>query len=555
MKKLIHSFAVFALVLTTALGYSQAPDAFNYQAVLRDANGLIIADESVEMRYSIRTGSENGTIQYQESTTLQTNEFGLVNHAIGTGVVISGSIDEVTWGSGAKYLQVELDNGGGFVDLGAQKMQSVPYALFAANPGPQGPQGPEGPAGPQGPAGPTGATGPQGPAGNDGATGPQGPQGPAGPTGATGPQGPAGDEGATGPQGPQGPAGSTGATGSQGPIGPQGPEGPSGVLADGDAAGNTPYWDGSEWVLNSSNIFNNGGSAGIGTSTPTSKLSVAGTADISGKLGIGVQGPLPASYFVEAISDAGKTFRLFNFAGGLVAGFGNEGSQDGCLVRYGGIAGDGFWDVGQTAENDFRIARGPGGLNSPLIVKENGNVGIGTLDPINKLHVVGGANISGGYTHICTSTDNSQGNVGFGPDLWSNVKVNITSNQDWALSVDGVAGKTGGGSWSGISDKRLKKDISPYADGLSSILKIKPVTYHYNELSGFDTETEYVGVIAQELQEIAPYMVGSTEFKDSGTEYLNVDNSAMTYMLINAVKEQQAQIEALKTEIEALKNK
>lgn len=75
--------------------------------------------------------------------------------------------------------------------------------------------------------------------------------------------------------------------------------------------------------------------------------------------------------------------------------------------------------------------------------------------------------------------------------------------------------------------------------------------FHYNELSGIDTEKEYVGVIAQDLKEVAPYMVGN--FEQDGVEYFDVDNSAMTYVLINAVQEQQEQIENYKSQIEALK--
>ncbi|MEZ5195891.1 MAG: tail fiber domain-containing protein [Bacteroidales bacterium] len=132
--------------------------------------------------------------------------------------------------------------------------------------------------------------------------------------------------------------------------------------------------------------------------------------------------------------------------------------------------------------------------------------------------------------------------------------VGINTNGPTAkLSVNGSADKPGGGSWGTFSDEKLKNKINPYNSGLKEVLKINPVTYHYNGLSGYDTETEYVGVIAQELQTIAPEMV-SIATKDD-TEYLKVDNSAMTYMLINAVKEQQEQIEALKKEIELLKTK
>ncbi len=84
-------------------------------------------------------------------------------------------------------------------------------------------------------------------------------------------------------------------------------------------------------------------------------------------------------------------------------------------------------------------------------------------------------------------------------------------------------------------------------------------------MSGYNTDTEYVGVIAQELQNIAPYMIGTLQ--KNREEYLTVDASAMTYMLINAVQElnqekvemnaaldhQQKQITTLHKEIEALK--
>jgi len=131
--------------------------------------------------------------------------------------------------------------------------------------------GPAGVAGPQGLAGATGATGPQGPAGATGLTGAAGAVGPQGPAGATGPTG---LTGATGAAGPQGLAGATGPAGPTGPAGVAGPQGPAGLLASGSAAGNTPYWDGTQWVLNSANLFNNGSSIGIGTISPNASAAL-----------------------------------------------------------------------------------------------------------------------------------------------------------------------------------------------------------------------------------------------------------------------------------------
>lgn len=108
------------------------------------------------------------------------------------------------------------------------------------------------------------------------------------------------------------------------------------------------------------------------------------------------------------------------------------------------------------------------------------------------------------------------------------------------FDATGAAYKPGGGAWATLSDRRVKHDIQPYAKGLDLVMAVRPVTYQYNGLGGTaDIGTVYTGVIAQELQAIAPEMV------QPRGEYLSVDPSAFTYALINAVQQQQAQIEAL----------
>ena len=125
-----------------------------------------------------------------------------------------------------------------------------------------------------------------------------------------------------------------------------------------------------------------------------------------------------------------------------------------------------------------------------------------------------------------------------------------TTAPDQLLTVNGNASKPGGGSWATFSDRRLKKDIHSFNDGLKELLKIEPVWYTYNGEASLPQDT-FVGVIAQDLQSIAPYMVKETSRGIVGeTNYLSVDNSAMTYMIINAIKEQQKLIEVLTRKIE-----
>ena len=71
-----------------------------------------------------------------------------------------------------------------------------------------------------------------------------------------------------------GATGPTGATGNTGATGLTGATGATGLLSNGTIAGNTPYWNGTSWITNSSNIFNNGGNVGIGTTSPSSTYSL-----------------------------------------------------------------------------------------------------------------------------------------------------------------------------------------------------------------------------------------------------------------------------------------
>ncbi|MCW3104413.1 MAG: hypothetical protein JWO09_2853 [Bacteroidetes bacterium] len=65
------------------------------------------------------------------------------------------------------------------------------------------------------------------------------------------------------------------------------------------------------------------------------------------------------------------------------------------------------------------------------------------------------------------------------------------------------------GSWTGYSDKRLKKDIAPFKDGLSVLRQVNPVTYKFNGVGNLSTEETHIGVIAQDIQPVAPYCVGT----------------------------------------------
>ncbi len=133
MKKLFLQSVILiisSLLITSSL-VAQSPQGIPYQAVMRNADGSVMASSAVNLTFMIHDGTSDGTVVYQESHSLTSNAQGLVSCVVGNGVVSQGNFNNINWGNGAKFLQV-LMNG---TDLGTQQMLSVPYALYAENVG------------------------------------------------------------------------------------------------------------------------------------------------------------------------------------------------------------------------------------------------------------------------------------------------------------------------------------------------------------------------------------------------------------------------------------
>ncbi|MBM3428429.1 MAG: DUF1566 domain-containing protein [Bacteroidetes bacterium] len=125
-------FLILALFLFPALTLiAQSPQGIPYQAVMRNADGSVMASSAVNMTFIIHDGTANGAVVYQESHSLTSNAQGLVSCVVGNGVVSQGNFININWGGGAKFLHVMM----GTTDLGTQQMLSVPYALYTENVG------------------------------------------------------------------------------------------------------------------------------------------------------------------------------------------------------------------------------------------------------------------------------------------------------------------------------------------------------------------------------------------------------------------------------------
>jgi len=234
--------------------------------------------------------------------------------------------------------------------------------------------------------------------------------------------------------------------------------------------------------------------------------------------------------------------------------------------------------------------------NSSLKVISNGNVGIGTDTPTQKLEVDGFAKAK---TFILQNTLSASAsceridysafafgagiNAGFTVDenfnleFRSNTRTKVLNRQITSGKLllrfqknTGFAGfgidpseavhVRGNVQTTGIfidSDKRLKQNAKDFKYGLKEVMKLQPMTYDYTGKGGTISGRYNIGLFAQDLQKIAPELVSEyTHVEEnqegeivSEKEYLKIYDTGIKYILVNAIQEQQ---EIIKTQDEKI---
>jgi hypothetical protein len=217
-----------------------------------------------------------------------------------------------------------------------------------------------------------------------------------------------------------------------------------------------------------------GGLVGIGTSAPTSLLTV-GRAD----------GTLAAEILLNPSATT------------------NEGGQ---IVFKRSLTGSTVdWTIDQygTSASDARLRIFNGGAETNgLTIKENGFVGVGTITPTVRLQVNG--------------------------DIIAN-------------------------SIAGSSDARFKTNITPITDPLQKVLALRGVNFNWNT-SAFPqrmfSDKRTLGFIAQEVEKVLPEIV---QTENTAEGYKSVQYDKVIALLVEAIKEQQKQINQLKQQVKKLR--
>ena len=321
-----------------------------------------------------------------------------------------------------------------------------------------------------------------------------------------------------------------------------------------DSTGGHTVGDQWEWTVNPNfkNMFIvRNGRVGIGTANPLARLHVADSSVV-----FTASGQAAANPANPPISGQGRRMMWYADKGAFRAGYvGSSNWDKDSIGNYSFACGSQTQakGLGSTAMGGTTSASGVFSTAMGVLSIANGDfataMGYGTKANSYASTVVGQFNdttASSGTSSVSTDpafivgngtalanrssalTVLKNGNIGVGT-VAPAFKLQVSTNS---------AAKPTSNTWTVASDARLKTNVSDYTEGLSTLEKIHPVWFTYNGKAGMPKETG-VGVIAQELQKIAPYMVANWTYtdKESATSYLGVDNGAMTYMLINAVKE------------------
>jgi hypothetical protein len=314
-------------------------------------------------------------------------------------------------------------------------------------------------------------------------------------TGSTGLTGPAGSNGAQGATGSTGPAGPTGSTGSPGPTGLQGSTGSTGPTGPQGSSGPTGA---------------QGATGSTGPTGPTGSTGPAGSANASGSTNYVAKFTGSTTLGSSSIFDNGNVgigtagpSQKLHVVGNL-----QLGSSSNQYIFWYTVSNWGYY---LSSSNDdllctdvqgsvfFNCAYGGGGtskyismMNNTLYVKNDARVGINTSSPSQALHVIGNILASG----------------------------TVTQN----------------------SDAKFKKNVYTIENALQKVQQLRGVSYNR-----IDTEKSEIGVIAQEVKEVVPELVSVDEENNHSVAYGN-----MVGLLIEAIKEQQKQINALTEKVNML---
>ncbi|MEM5564280.1 tail fiber domain-containing protein [Psychroserpens sp. AS72] len=554
------------ILLISLIGYAQ--NGINYKAVIKDDLGNVVANQNVDIRFTILQGAINA---YQETHDTTTDSNGIVIVNIGEGTVVSGTFSAIVWGNGVFSLKTEIDieQNGSFDIEETTAFKTVPYAILAEKS--------------------LTTRNIELPYYDEGIQ----------------------ESGATFHIQNDGINGRYGIAGSTGVNAENLPSNNAGVLGNGVGAhgvygyAETSFWAGVQGVSNSSEgvgVQGYGFGGGVGGHFYTTSTGVAALTTGRGNVGIGIDEP-------EMKLHVGGNLFIQTNIGNMIMGFPENGNQ---------------WQLstlGQGAELQFQSKPdGSNNFDTRFRMRQDGEFQIGNISTASAwLHVKNNSNINkpllkleeegndyarleltndasnGAYWHVAglpsatassarlnfyfrnengaadRMTITGDGEVGINGSPTARLEIfqrsqvvgtglrfdDGTANSDWDIThgfslrfhygglLKGLINPNTG-AYTQSSDVTLKNNIQNLNTVLGRVNQLRPTTYYYKDDT---TKTKTIGLIAQEVKSIFPEVV---HFSEADGLY-GVDYAAFGVIAIKAIQEQQMTIENQQKQIDELK--
>ena len=126
-------FLTFTMAMLAILSFAQIPQAFSYQAVIRDAENNLVVSQPIFLELSVLQGSDDGEVVYSEKHVVSTNSNGLISLEMGAGVS-RDDFSAIDWSNAPYFVKTVFEFDGKQIS-GVTPLLSVPYALYAEKAG------------------------------------------------------------------------------------------------------------------------------------------------------------------------------------------------------------------------------------------------------------------------------------------------------------------------------------------------------------------------------------------------------------------------------------
>lgn len=298
--------------------------------------------------------------------------------------------------------------------------------------------------------------------------------------------------------------------------------------------------------------IDNNGKVGVGTTAPSKRLHINNSGLLIDGTNTIESSSLAARLIVDSGASTGHTLADFRnsggsalFVGGTNVGVGTNTPGARLDVDYSGAS--------STTQYAAEFKSSGGTTNAGRVLFSQDNTFAMAIAPAATSLATGRIDFqyitrSTGVVSTTPLSVRGDGRIGIGT---------TAPSFQLQLSTDSAA-KPSTNTWTISSDIRIKENVQNYTKGLETLVQINPVTYDYNGKGGFNPDIKNnVGLIAQDIKDILPESISVYKTKlnpedTEDTELYNFNSHALTYVMINCIKQLSSEVNTLKAKIDML---